>query len=52
MPESPYIQQLIAAKKQAQQAKNSKTIAVNFAMEMERIIHARQLEEMRGSLGV
>lgn len=52
MPESAYIQQAIAVKKQTQQTKSNKTIAVDFATQMQNIIHARQLEQMRGSLGV
>ena len=54
MPETAYIQQAIVAKKQAQQAQNNhkKTAMLNFAMQMQQAIYARQLETMRGSLGV
>lgn len=54
MPESPYVQQSIAAKKQAQQAQNSykQAAKMTFIIQMQEIIHARQLEVMRGSLGV
>lgn len=52
MPESAYIQQAIAVKKQTQQTKSNKTIAVNFAMQMQQNIYAKHLEIMRGSLGV
>jgi hypothetical protein len=54
MPETAYVQQAILVKKQAQQAssQNKTTIAINFAIQMQNIMHARQLEMMRGSLGV